>query len=174
MGNGARYLLASDLLSEAVLLLLGGDELGRTQRGQQTPTVRTPRSAGSIGPRGSNDVTALVAALCRLRREHPALRRERFVAPGELRWLRPDSNGMTDGDWRTPGARAIAAVGAHGAVLVNGWWEPAPLPASRRWAHVGSRTRHGGTANGRRTASGSIELEGRSLVVLATQDSADD
>jgi isoamylase len=47
----SRAMLTTLLLSFGVPLLLGGDELGRTQAATTTPTARTTRSPGSTGPR---------------------------------------------------------------------------------------------------------------------------
>ena len=46
----ARAMLSTELLSFGVPMLLGGDERGRTQQGNNTPTARTTRSPGSTGP----------------------------------------------------------------------------------------------------------------------------
>jgi isoamylase len=133
-----RNLLATLLLSEGVPLILAGDELGRTQRGNNNAychddpiswvdwsTADTPA-----------DVTEFVAALCRFRLSHPALRRRRFFTEGEILWLRPDGEQMTADDWNTPFARAVAVSPADHRflLLVNGWWEPLTftLPAPLR------------------------------------------
>ena len=46
----SRAMLATLLLSAGIPMLLGGDEIGRTQRATTTPTARTTRSPGSTGP----------------------------------------------------------------------------------------------------------------------------
>jgi isoamylase len=161
-----RNLLATVLVSEGVPLLLGGDELARTQRGNNNAYCQD-NEISWIDWAGANgdDLTDFVAGLSRIRREHAVLRRDRFFAPGELRWLRPDGAEMTDADWADPGARAVAAVGPQGAVLVNAWWEPLEFRMpddARTWSVVLDTA---DAANGR-SASDAIELEGRSLVML--------
>jgi isoamylase len=133
-----RNLLATLLLSEGVPLMLAGDELGRTQRGNNNAychddpiswvdwsTADTPA-----------DLVQFVATLCRFRLSHPVLRRRRFFGEGEILWLRPDGEQMTADDWSTPFARAVAAspVDHRFLLLVNGWWEPLTftLPAPLR------------------------------------------
>ena len=101
----------------------------------------------------------------RFRRDHPVFRRTRFFRDGELRWLRPDGEPMSAEDWANPQARAVAAAGAEGLLLVNGWWETLEfrLPAGRAW-RVELDTAAPGDG---RTAGAAIALEGRSLVLLS-------
>jgi isoamylase len=133
-----RNLLATLLLSEGVPLILAGDELGRTQRGNNNAYCHDDpiswvdwSTADTLA-----DVTEFVATLCRFRLSQPALRRRRFFAEGEILWLRPDGEQMTADDWNTPFARALAATPADHRflLLVNGWWEPLTftLPAPLR------------------------------------------
>jgi isoamylase len=165
-----RNLLATLLLAEGVPLLLAGDEFGRTQRGNNNAYCQDNEiswidwSAAADG----DELTSFVEGLIRLRREHPGLRRDRFFAAGEIDWLRPDGRRMEAGDWNNPDARGLAALGPQGMLIVNAWWEPRSfkLPGEGAWAvEVDTAS----AANGR-TASGTIDLEGRSLVVLGRRD----
>jgi isoamylase len=161
-----RNLLATLLLSEGVPLLLAGDELGRTQRGnnnaycQDNPISWIDWSAAG----GEQDLTDFVAALCRLRRGASLFHHGQFLARDEVAWLRPDGQRMQDGDWGNPDARAIGVALPAVLLLVNAWWEPLTfrLPGDDGWA-VEIDT---ADASGGRRASGSIELAGRSLVLL--------
>jgi glycogen operon protein len=161
-----RNLLATLLLSEGVPLLLGGDELGRTQGGNNNAYCQDNAISWVDWP-GDEDVLAFVSAVCRIRREHAVFRRGRFFAGGELAWLRPDGAPMQGADWSDPGARAITVATAGGALLVNAWWEPLTfrLPGEGAWA-VEIDT---ADATAGRRASGSIELASRSLVLLSAQ-----
>jgi isoamylase len=105
-----RNLLATLLLSDGVPLLVGGDELGRTQRGNNNAYCQDNEISWVAWEHADDDLATFVAELCALRREHPLLRRERFFAPGEITWLRPDGAPMEAGDWQNPNARAIAAL----------------------------------------------------------------
>jgi isoamylase len=147
-----RNLLATLLLSAGVPMILGGDELGRTQGGnnnaycQDGPLTWIDWGAAA----GERELTDFVARLCRLRREHPVFRRRQFFRGGpaegdghdDLAWFRPDGAPMSPSDWAASYARAVvvALSGApsDGAVaddsfllLLNAWWEPLPvrLPA---------------------------------------------
>jgi isoamylase len=157
-----RNFLATLLLSEGVPLLLAGDELGRTQGGNNN-TYCQDNAISWIDWAGDEGLIEFVATLCRLRREAPILHRVRFLAPGDLAWLRPDGEPMGAGDWSNPDARALSVALPAAMLLLNAWWEPLTfrLPGGD-WA-VELDT---ADATAGRRASGAIELAGRSLVLL--------
>jgi isoamylase len=123
-----RNLLATLLLSEGVPLLLGGDELGRTQDGnnnaycQDNELTWTDWSLAGT----STDLSVFVATMARLRRRGPALARGPFPGAGEIVWFAPDGSFMEPGDWQEPYAHAVGLTTAdgRGGVLINSWWEP--------------------------------------------------
>jgi isoamylase len=164
-----RNLLATLLLSDGVPLLLGGDELGRTQRGNNNAYCQDNEISWVDWTRADRDLLEFVARVCRLRREHAVFRRTRFFTAGELRWLRPDGQVMQAADWSNPGARAVAVGGADGLLLVNAWWEPLSfrLGDDRGWA-VDLDT---ADPTAGRLVSGAIELAGRSLVLASARAS---
>jgi glycogen operon protein len=132
-------------------MLLGGDELGRTQRGNNNAYCQDNETSWFDWEHVDAELLEFTTGLVALRRAHPALRRRRYLTgarPGEIGWFTPSGAPMTDADWRDPGSRAIAMVvdgsaepdrDADGVpmldedmlVLVNGWWEALPftLPA---------------------------------------------
>jgi isoamylase len=81
-----RSLLATLLLSTGVPMLLAGDELGRTQGGNNNAYCQDNATSwldwsGAGDPVGADPaLTDLVAALVHLRREHPVLRQSAFFA----------------------------------------------------------------------------------------------
>jgi glycogen operon protein len=88
-----RALLATLLLSRGVPMLLAGDELGRTQHGNNNAYSQdnaTNWVSWQVAA-GDRDLPTLVAHLVALRRTHPLLRADRFAEPaahdGELRSL---------------------------------------------------------------------------------------
>ena len=110
-----RNLLATLLLSQGVPMLLSGDELGRTQHGNNNAYAQD-NSISWLDWELSAEQEALidfVADVVRLRREHPALRRRHFFAGGsgeraqDVRWLRPDGEEMGEVQWTEDFARCM-------------------------------------------------------------------
>jgi isoamylase len=190
-----RNLLATLLLSEGVPMLLGGDELGRTQGGNNNAYCQdNPTSWLDWGAAGEQDALIdFVAALCRLRRGHPAFRRRQFfrgasVVAGsrdDVKWFRPDGEPMTAADWSASSARAVTvALGGAATVdessdasflgMVNGWWEPVTfrLPANAcgaLWSVAVDTAATPGAADARSRPidpAAGVELVGRSLLLL--------
>ncbi len=127
-GQQRRNLLATLFLSEGVPLLLGGDELGRTQNGNNNAYCQdnelnwTDWSLAGT----ETDLSAFVATMAKVRRISPALARGRFPGAGEIVWFAPDGNAMEPADWSEPYARAVGLATADGraGLLINAWWEP--------------------------------------------------
>jgi glycogen operon protein len=153
-----RAFLATLLLSAGVPLLLGGDELGRTQRGNNNAYCQDNETTWFDWSAVDEELVRFTKRLIALRRGHPVFRRRRYLTGKEaadLRWFTPTGAQMTAQDWADPNARSVALfvdgatdpdVGPNGIpmvdddflILVNAWWEPltfvvpADLPA-RRW-----------------------------------------
>ncbi len=113
-----RNLLATLLLSQGVPMLLAGDELGRTQRGNNNAYCQDNEIAW-LDWSFDDDKRALLAfvqRMIRLRREHPVFRRRDFFQGRRLigtdvkdiAWLRPDGTEMTTDAWERDQARALA------------------------------------------------------------------
>ncbi|MET7937812.1 glycogen debranching protein GlgX [Streptomyces sp. NPDC005322] len=109
-----RGLLATLLLSTGVPMLVAGDELGRTQGGNNNAYCQD-NETGWIDwslPQdpGWQALTDLTTRLIRLRRAHPVLRRPAFFSgrarpPDGLRdlaWFTPRGTEMTESDWYAP------------------------------------------------------------------------
>jgi glycogen operon protein len=139
-----RAMLTTLLLSFGVPMLLGGDELGRTQRGNNNAYCQDNEISWFDWSATDAELTAFTKKLIALRRAHPVFRRRRYltgVEAAELRWFTPGGTEMTAADWNFPGARSLALYldgaddpdrAADGTplldddflLLVNGWWEP--------------------------------------------------
>ncbi|MFZ8982721.1 MAG: glycogen debranching protein GlgX [Steroidobacteraceae bacterium] len=97
----ARNLLATLFLSRGVPMILAGDEIGRTQGGnnnaycQDNATSWTDWLLESPVAPGAD----FVARLAALRRRCEALRQDRFLRQDDIRWLHPAGRTMTDDDW---------------------------------------------------------------------------
>jgi isoamylase len=122
-----RSLLGTLLLSQGVPMLLHGDEVGRTQQGnnngycQDNELSWVDWSAKAVDP----ELLDFVQRLVHLRREHPVFRRRRFFQGADVRgasgddeiaWFRPDGEHMGDEDWTGGYARSLA-VFLNGARL---------------------------------------------------------
>ncbi len=186
-----RALLATLLVSAGVPLLLGGDEIGRTQRGNNNAYCQDDELSWFDWANVDADLLVFTRDLIRLRRTHPVLRRRRFhtgADAADLRWFTPSGAPMTDADWADRGARAIAVfldgdtdpdIAADGTplvdddllLLVNAWWEPLgfTVPVAGSWAVVCDT--HTPSRSG--PVAATVSVGPRSLVVLCAAPTAD-
>ncbi len=113
-----RALLATLLLSQGVPMLLGGDELGRTQRGNNNAYCQDNELSWIDWENADTDLSAFVAALIGWRSRLGVLRRREYLQ-GQLhehgpvhdvQWLRPDGAPMQVEQWHDPDHRAIAVL----------------------------------------------------------------
>jgi glycogen operon protein len=109
-----RNFLTTLLLSQGVPMLLGGDELSRTQQGDNNAWCQDNEISWFDWDLDDNERQLLefTRRLIALRRDHPVFRRTRFFAGSgadlpDVWWMRPDGRKMTQRDWRNPEARAI-------------------------------------------------------------------
>ncbi len=113
-----RNLLATLLLSQGVPMLAHGDELGRTQCGNNNAYCQDNAVSWiDWDTTGDNQqLTAFTAQLLALRAAHPVFRRRRFFqgrpirgsSTDDIAWLRPDGKHMTDHDWADSSTKALA------------------------------------------------------------------
>jgi glycogen operon protein len=112
-----RNLLATLFLSQGVPMLLHGDELGRTQHGNNNVYAQDSELAWVDWERARDFevLTDFVAQLTTLRREHPVFRRRRFFHGRPVRgsiedigWYTPSGEEMSDEDWDKGFARSLA------------------------------------------------------------------
>jgi glycogen operon protein len=106
-----RNFLATLLLSQGVPMLCGGDEMGRTQGGNNNAYCQDNEISWlhwDLDER-DRDLLEFTRRTAALRREHPVFRRRHFFQGRKIRgseleditWLRPDGNEMTDEEWNT-------------------------------------------------------------------------
>ncbi|WP_130176234.1 glycogen debranching protein GlgX [Cryobacterium sp. SO1] len=114
-----RNLLATLLLSAGVPMILGGDELGRSQGGNNNAYCQDDEISWFDWANADTDLLAFTRTLLELRRENPALRPAWFrQAPGPdavdtVRVLRADAEEFTDADWTDDDAHALTFVLEH-------------------------------------------------------------
>ena len=128
-----RNLLATLLLSQGVPMLLSGDELGRTQRGNNNSYAQDNEVSWIDWSKLDEPLLEFTRQLIALRKQHPSFRRRRFLEGRtmkewhvDLRWHKPDGGEMTEEDWRLPfvksmavflNGRSIVTRGKHGEPL---------------------------------------------------------
>jgi glycogen operon protein len=151
-------MLSSLLLSFGLPLLLGGDEIGRTQGGNNNGYCQDNEISWFDWEHADGELREYVKRLIALRRAHPVFRRRKFLIgreAAELEWFHSDGAPMTEEQWADPTEHALA-VYLDGSddpdeafdgtplldddflVLVNAWWEPVDftIPEARpgqRW-----------------------------------------
>jgi isoamylase len=140
----SRAMLSTLLLSFGLPLLLGGDEMGRSQGGNNNTYCQDNEISWFDWEAADTGLREYTRRLIALRRSHPVFRRRRFLGgaeAGELAWYTPAGTPMTDQDWADASAHALAVYldgsqdpdeAADGTplldddflVFVNAWWEP--------------------------------------------------
>ena len=111
-----RNLLLTLLVSTGVPMLTAGDELFRTQGGNNNAYCQDNETSWIDWERADTGLAELVARLVALRRRSPVLRQRAFFAGRavpdgggrkDLAWFRPDGTEMTDREWHSPDTRTL-------------------------------------------------------------------
>jgi isoamylase len=190
-----RNFLATLLLSQGVPMILGGDELGRTQQGNNNAYCQDNEVSWFDWDHVDEELRAFTRDLVRFRHRHPVFRRRRFFQGRPIRgplsdieWFRPDGEEMTDEDWTVgyakslgvflngdaipdPGPRGERVVDDSFFLLLNAYAEPLDfvLPEGRwglLWSEV-LRTGHGFSSGSTMYKAGDkVSADGRELVLL--------
>lgn len=117
-GRQQRNFIATLMLSQGVPMLSHGDELGRTQQGNNNVYAQDNDLSWIDWEHADQPLIEFTAAVAKLRAEHPTFRRSRFfdgrpVRRGEgdpvpdIVWLRPDGSTMEPEDWDAGFGKAI-------------------------------------------------------------------
>jgi isoamylase len=113
-----RNFLATLLLSQGVPMICGGDEIGRTQQGNNNAYCQDNEITWfdwNLDER-KQSLLGFVSGLIKVRRKHPVLHRRHFFQGRPIRgprikdimWLRPDGQEMTDKDWNAGWIKCIS------------------------------------------------------------------
>ena len=115
-----RNLLATLLLSQGTPMLLGGDEFGRTQRGNNNAYCQDNDISWVDWDRDENGeaMTRFVERLTALRRQYAVLRQSRFLTAQwnedlgvkDATWLTPTGEEMTSEHWQDGMAKCLGVV----------------------------------------------------------------
>ena len=109
-----RNFLATLFLSQGVPMLLGGDEMGRTQGGNNNAYCQDTEISWFDWEHADETLQEFSRRLIALRRKHPTFRRRRWFhgrairgAQADIVWLKPDGSEMTEGDWGQGFAKSV-------------------------------------------------------------------
>ncbi|MFN8194103.1 MAG: glycogen debranching protein GlgX [Nocardioidaceae bacterium] len=135
-----RNFLTTLLLSQGVPMILHGDELGRTQEGNNNTYAQDSELSWVHWDQADRPLVEFTAAVSRLRADHPTFRRKRFFTGttertegpeggerlNDIVWLHPHGHPMEDGDWAGAGqlgmylnGQGIAGSDATGNRIVD-------------------------------------------------------
>jgi isoamylase len=112
-----RNFLATLLLAQGVPMLLAGDEVGHTQRGNNNAYCQDNEISWIDWDmvNGEKNLIGFVQKVIALRRNHPVFRRRNFfqgraikgIGVKDILWLRPDGREMSDEEWHQEHARTL-------------------------------------------------------------------
>jgi glycogen operon protein len=110
-----RNFLATLMLSQGVPMLVAGDELGRTQRGNNNAYNQDNDISWVDWENTDEDLLEFTKRLIDMRRRHRVFRRRRWFqgrpihgsGVTDIGWFRPDGSPMDDEDWRAGHAKSL-------------------------------------------------------------------
>jgi isoamylase len=105
-----RNFLATLLLSQGVPLITAGDELGRTQRGNNNAYCQDNEVSWVDWEGMDRELLAFTQQALALRRSHPLFRRRTYPRAENTSWLTPEGREMKDEDWKLPFARCLGVL----------------------------------------------------------------
>jgi isoamylase len=191
-----RNFLTTLMLSQGVTMMLGGDEAGRTQHGNNNAYCQDNEISWYEWDHVDGDLLEFTRRLIALRREHPVLRRRRWFQGRSIRgsvdlgWYRPDGAEMSDDDWDA-GSAASVGIFLNGEaitdrdrrgqrvtddsflLLFNAHADPVDWTLPKQWGQwweVIIETADPGRDGETLECSATIPVAGRSVVVLQRRD----
>ncbi len=114
-----RNIMATLLLSQGVPMIAHGDEIGRTQQGNNNTYCQDNELAWMDWEAIDEDMLSFTRFVIALRRKHPIFRRRRFFEGKriaewdkvpDISWLQPNADPMTPRDWQVGYARTLTVV----------------------------------------------------------------
>ena len=190
-----RNFLATLMLSQGIPMLVGGDEMGRTQQGNNNAYCQDNEISWFDWEHADRGLIEFTRHVIKLRNEHPAFRRRRWFKGRPLRgkgiadiaWLRIDGETMSEEDWNTGFAkslmvflngRALNDLDPDGKpvrddsflLLFNAHHEPLeftipPASFAARWSVAVDTSTELGESDATLAAGDKVSVEARSLLV---------
>jgi isoamylase len=110
-----RNFLATLMLSQGVPMLLGGDEIGRTQGGNNNAYCHDNEVSWYDWEHCDTDLLRFCSQLIRFRKDHPVFRRRRWFQGMPIRksglddieWFTPEGFEMAEENWNAESARSL-------------------------------------------------------------------
>ena len=197
-----RNMLATLFFSQGLPMLLAGDEIGRTQQGNNNAYCQDNPISWVDWELDERDeaLKRFVGKLAQIRRDFPILRRERFLTGAwnehlqvhELTWLTPTGTEMQDENWRDRNARAFGLILDGRAqtsglrkrgldrtlyLIVNAHHDPIAftlpkLAGGTGWTMLIDTNAPDMPLGSRRDFEAALNAEGRSLVLLELEHAA--
>jgi isoamylase len=195
-GRQQRNFLATLFFSQGIPMLLGGDEIGRTQQGNNNAYCQDNEISWFNWEAVDEGLLSFTRRLIAIHAAHPVFRRRRWFKGRPVRgagvtdiaWFRPDGAEMTDSDWQQDHARSFA-VFLNGNALrdvdddgnpirddsfllfFNAHHEPVSFTAPAEeygatWRSIVDTSSATGEGAGDLAASEAVTVPGRTVVVL--------
>jgi glycogen operon protein len=191
-----KNLLTTLFLSQGVPMLLAGDELSRTQRGNNNAYCQDNEISWVNWEKADKALLDFTRRLIALRKSHPVFCRRRWfqgqrikgTGVDDIAWFLPDATEMTEEHWNNDFAKSLgiylngkgvhwvdrkgeAIVDDHFYVIFNAHHEPLeyklpPEKYSKQWTKILDTSNTCNDHNELCYAGCSITAQGRSVVVL--------
>jgi isoamylase len=194
-----RNFLATLFLSQGVPMMLYGDEVSRTQHGNNNVYCQDNPTAWFDWSSIDDEMLEYTIRLIALRNEHPVFRRRRWFQGRPLRgtvdiaWLKSDGTEMTEKDWSSghatsiglflngqaissPDPRGERVVDDSFLLLLNAWNEPLDWKIAPAWGQAWERvldTADGFPKDSEEVVNKGLVLTDRSVVLLRRIGDAD-
>jgi isoamylase len=128
-----RNFLATLFLSQGIPMLLGGDEIGRSQNGNNNGYCQDNEISWFDWDAADKDLLEFTRQLIQLRKEHPVFHRRRWfqgrpihgAEVTDIGWFTPDGAEMTEEHWNQGFAKALG-------IFLNGEGIQSPDPRGER------------------------------------------
>ena len=131
-----RNILATLFLSQGVPMLVAGDEIGRTQKGNNNPYCQDNEISWINWAQKDSSLLLFTQKLIHFYKEHPAFSRRRWfkgrpikgIGVEDIAWFLPDSSEMTEENWTNDFAKSLAvylngrglrATGSKGEMILD-------------------------------------------------------
>ncbi|MDP4214622.1 MAG: glycogen debranching protein GlgX [Bacteroidota bacterium] len=192
--------LTTLLLSQGVPMLQAGDELGRTQLGNNNAYCQDSEISWIDWSKADQALIEFTSRLIGLRKDHPALSRKHWFkgrpvrrsGPGDIAWFLPDASELTEEHWKQDFAKSLAifldgeglhAVDPEGRpvkdssfyIIFNAYHDAVeykipPEKYGRQWEKL-LMTGNGSAMEKATYRSGDlVHVEGRTVIVLERTD----